>query len=152
MRGRALPLPLQGVLSLNPSVFDIRFEGIIGAHEDRHGVYDTASDKWRLILCERHKKYQAGMWESDHWDRDFKRLFGPVEMDSSGTMIQTFGSKRFALFGSSDRKIKIRTYPDLEPAGELKIEMPPWHDDHGTRIWPTSSPFLQATLHPTLPS
>ena len=29
VRGRALPHPMQGVYSLNPSVFDIRFEGII---------------------------------------------------------------------------------------------------------------------------
>lgn len=212
VRGRALPHPLQGVFSLNPSVFDIRFEGIIvfdmddgllrnelashlfrdsksgewrgwttgfsalggtgrgdsktilavssthdprkgfsimkakaigikGAHEDPHGVYDKASGKWRLILCEHHKKYQAGMWESEHWDRDFKRLAGPVEMDSTGTMIQTFGNKRFALFGSADRKVYIRTYPDLEPAGELNIEMPPWDDDHGTRIWPNVIPL-----------
>lgn len=212
VRGRALPHPLQGVFSLNPSVFDIRFEGIIvfdmddgllrnelashlfrdsqsgewrgwttgfsalggagrgdsktilavssshdprkgysimkakpvgivGAHEDPHGVYDPVAKKWRLILCEHHEKYQAGMWESDHWDRDYRRLSGPVEMDSTGTMIQTFGNKRFALFGSADRKIYIRTYPGLEPAGELNIEMPPWNDDHGTRIWPNVIPL-----------
>ncbi|HCO93117.1 MAG TPA: hypothetical protein DIU00_04060 [Phycisphaerales bacterium] len=29
VRGRALPHPIQGIYSLNPSVFDIRFEGII---------------------------------------------------------------------------------------------------------------------------
>lgn len=212
VRGRGLPHPLQGVFSLNPSVFDLRFEGIIvfdmadgllrnelashlfrdsksgewrgwttgfsalggtgkgeektilavesvrdprrgfsvmkarpiglaGAHEDPHGVYDKAAGKWRLLLCEHGKSYRAGMWESDHWDRGFTRLAGPVEMDSTGTMIQTFGDQRFALFGSADRKIYIRTYPDLKPAGELKVEMPPWNDQNGTRIWPNVIPL-----------
>ena len=212
VRGRALPHPLQGVFSLNPSVFDLRFEGIIvfdmddgllrndlashlfrdsksgewrgwttgfsalggagraeekailaissvrdprrgfsimkarpiglaGAHEDPHGVYDKEAGKWRLLLCEQGKKYRAAIWESDHWDRGFTRLAGPVEMDSTGTMIQKFGNKRFVLFGSADRKIYIRSYPDLAPAGELKIDLPPWNDKNGTRIWPNVIPL-----------
>ena len=212
VRGRGLPHPLQGVFSLNPSVFDLRFDGIIvfdmddgllrnelashlfrdsksgewrgwttgfsayggaggagektilavssvrdprrgfsimkarpigldGAHEDPHGIYDREAGKWRLLLCEHGKMYRAGMWESDHWDRGFSRLAGPVEMDSTGTMIQKFGKRRFALFGSADRKIYIRTYPDLEPAGELNVFLPPWHDKTGTRIWPNVIPL-----------
>jgi hypothetical protein len=212
VRGRTLPHPLQGVFSLNPSVFDLRFEGIIvfdmddgllrndlashlfrdsksgewrgwttgfsalggtgrteekailaissvkdprrgfsimkahpigiaGAHEDPHGIYDKEAGKWRLLLCEHGKKYRAGMWESDHWDRGFTRLAGPVEMDSTGTMLQKFGNKRYALFGSADRKIYIRTYPNLEPAGELKVDLPPWNDQNGTRIWPNVIPL-----------
>ena len=212
LRGRALPHPLQGVFSLNPSVFDIRFEGIIvfdmndgllrndlashlfrdsksgtwrgwttgfsaldgagraevktilaisstrdprrgfsimqarpigitGAHEDPHGIYDKDSGKWRMLLCEHDKKYRASMWESDQWDRGFTRLAGPVEMDSTGTMIQKFGNKRYALFGSADRKIYIRNYPDLTPAGELNVDLPPWNDRNGTRIWPNVIPL-----------
>jgi hypothetical protein len=212
VRGRALPHPLQGVFSLNPSVFDLRFEGIIvfdmndgllrndlashlfrdsktgewrgwttgfsalggagraeekailaissvrdprrgfsimkarpiglaGAHEDPHGVYDKEARKWRLLLCEQGKRFRAAMWESDNWDRGFTRLAGPVEMDSTGTMIQKIGNKRFALFGSADRKIYIRTYPDLAPAGELKLDLPPWNDKNGTRIWPNVIPL-----------
>ncbi len=212
VRGRGLPHPLQGVFSLNPSVFDLRFEGIIvfdmadgllrnelashlfrdsksgewrgwttgfsalggagtaegktilavtsardprrgfsimqarpigldGAHEDPHGVYDKEAGKWRLLLCEHGKTYRAGMWESDHWDRGFTRLAGPVEMDSTGTLIQKFGDQRFALFGSADRKIYLRTYPDLKPAGELKVTLPPWNDENGTRIWPNVIPL-----------
>lgn len=212
VRGRALPHPLQGVFSLNPSVFDLRFEGIIvfdmddgllrndlashlfrdsksgewrgwttgfsalggagrteektilairsardprrgfsimkarpiglvGAHEDPHGIYDKEAGKWRMLLCEHGKKYRAGLWESDHWDRGYTRLAGPVEMDSTGTLIQTFGTKRYALFGSADRKIYLRTYPDLAPAGELKVDLPPWNDANGTRIWPNVIPL-----------
>ena len=212
LRGLALPHPLQGVFSLNPSVFDLRFEGVIvfdmndgllrndlashvfrdsqtgtwrgwttgfsaldgagrpevktilainsardprrgfsimqarpigisGAHEDPHGIYDRDSGKWRMLLCEHDKKYRASIWESDRWDQGYTRLAGPVEMDSTGTMIQKFGNKRYALFGSADRKIYIRNYPDLTPAGELKVELPPWNEQTGTRIWPNVIPL-----------
>ncbi|MEM9366062.1 MAG: hypothetical protein AAGD07_08690 [Planctomycetota bacterium] len=211
-RGRALPHPAQGVFSLNPSVFDLRFEGLIvfdagdgllrnelashlfrdsqtgqwrgwttgfsalgnqkrgdskailavwsdrdprrgfsimrsraigieGAHEDPHCVYDADAQKWRLLLCERAGKYQAAMWESDEWDRGYARLAGPVEVDSTGTLIQTFGDQRYVLFGSADRRVYIRNYPDLTAAGELRIELPPWNDQHGTRIWPNVIPL-----------
>jgi hypothetical protein len=212
LRGRALPHPLQGVFSMNPSVFDIRFEGIIvfdmgdgllrnelashlfydelsgqwrgwttgfsalgtksnkeekailavssdrdprrgfsimnarpiglsGQHEDPHGVYDSQAGKWRLLLSERAGKYRAGMWESEHWDHGYERLAGPVEMDSTGTLIQKIGQSRYVFFGSADRKIYIRSYPDLKPAGELKVHRPPWNDTTGTRVWPNIIPL-----------
>lgn len=56
VRGRALPHPLQGVFSMNPSVFDLRFEGIIvfdmgdGLWHNElasHLFYDEASGQWR---------------------------------------------------------------------------------------------------------
>lgn len=212
LRGRALPHPLRGVFSLNPSVFDLRFEGVIvfdmndgllrndlashvfrdsktgtwrgwttgfsaldgagrpevktilaissardprrgfsimqarpigisDAHEDPHGIYDKNAGKWRMLLCEHDKKYRASMWESDQWDQGYSRLAGPVEMDSTGTMIQKFGNKRYALFGSADRKIYIRNYPDLTPAGELNVDLPPWNEKTGTRIWPNVIPL-----------
>lgn len=212
VRGRALPHPMQGVFSINPSVFDIRFEGIIvfdmgdgllrnelashlfydeasgqwrgwttgfsalgtksnkeekailavssdrdprrgfsimharpigltGQHEDPHGVYDVEAGKWRLLLSERAGKYRAGMWESDHWDRGYERLAGPVEMDSTGTLIQKIGESRYVFFGSADRKVYIRSYPDLKPVGELKIHRPPWNEATGTRIWPNIIPL-----------
>lgn len=211
VRGRGLPHPLQGVFSLDPSVFDLRFEGVIvfdtgdgllrndvashvfrdsgsgewrgwttgfsaldgtgtdakailairsardprrgftlmkarpvgivGAHEDPHGVYDREAGKWRLLLCEHGPRYRAAMWESDHWDRGFVRLAGPVEMDSTGTLIQKFGGTRYALFGSADRKVYLRTYPNLQPAGELNVDRPPWNEKTGTRIWPNVIPL-----------
>jgi hypothetical protein len=212
VRGRALPHPLQGVFSLNPSVFDIRFEGIIvfdmgdgllrnelashifyddsakewrgwttgfsafgndsrkeekailavsskrdprrgfsimraypvglkGSHEDPHGIYDEQAGKWRLLLAEHAGKYRAGMRESDQWDRVYQRLSGPVEMDSTGTMLQKIGSRRYAIFGSADRKVYICSYPDLKPAGELNLHLPPWNEETGTRIWPNVIPL-----------
>ena len=207
VRGRALPHPMQGVFSMNPTVFDLRFEGIIvfdmgdgllrnelashlffdepskewrgwttgfsalgttsvqeqkailavsskqdprrgfstmmarpiglvGQHEDPHGVYDAEAKKWRLLLSEKAGKYRAGMWESDHWDRGYQRLAGPVEMDSTGTLIQKIGDTRYVFFGSADRKVYIRSYPDLAEMGELQMHLPPWTEQTGTRIWP----------------
>jgi hypothetical protein len=212
VRGRALPHPLQGVFSMNPSVFDLRFEGIIvfdmgdglwrnelashlffdepsgqwrgwttgfsalgtkskkeekailavwsdrdprkgfsimharpiglqGQHEDPHGIYDSQAGKWRLLLSERAGNYRAGMWESDQWDRGYQRVAGPVEMDSTGTLIQKIGKSRYVFFGSADRKVYIRSYPDLDPVGELNIHLPPWNESTGTRIWPNIIPL-----------
>ena len=81
------------------------------------------------------------MWESDDWNRGYQRIAGPVEMDSTGTMIQEIGGKRYAIFGSADRKVYIRNYPDLTAAGELNVELPPWNDKSGTRIWPNVIPL-----------
>ena len=115
--------------------------GLLGQHEDPHGVYDAQAGKWRLLLSERAGKYRAGMWQSEHWDRDFQRLAGPVEMDSTGTLIQKIGQSRYVFFGSADRKIYIRSYPDLEPVGELNLHRPPWNETTGTRIWPNVIPL-----------
>jgi len=104
-------------------------------------ILAAKASKWLLLLCEHGKKYRGGILESDHWDRGFTRLAGPVDMDSTGTMIQKFGKKRYALFDSADQKIYIRSYPDLRPAGELKVDPPPWNADHGSRIWPNVIPL-----------
>lgn len=213
VRGRALPHPMQGVFSMNPSVFDLKFEGIIvfdmgdgmlrnelashlfydeaskewrgwtvgfsaygndakgqnkavlavsskrdprkgfsimrakpiglppGMHEDPHGIYDKAAGKWRMLLAEHAGKFRASMWESDSWDQGYTRITDPVEMDSTGTSIQKIGSKRYAMFGSADRKVYLRAYPGLEPAGELKMHLPPWDEQTGTRIWPNVIPL-----------
>ena len=213
VRGRGLPHPMQGVFSMNPSVFDLKFEGIIvfdtgdgllrnelashlfydetskewrgwtvgfsaygkdakgeqkavlavssprdprkgfsimrakpiglpqGMHEDPHGIFDAEAGKWRMLLAEHAGKFRASMWESDSWDQGYKRISGPVDMDSTGTSIAKIGSKRYAMFGSADRKVYVRTYPDLEPAGELNLHLPPWNDDYGTRIWPNVIPL-----------
>jgi hypothetical protein len=81
------------------------------------------------------------MWESDDWDRGYQRLAGPVEMDSTGTLIQKIGKSRYVFFGSADRKVYIRSYPDLQPVGELNIHLPPWNESTGTRIWPNIIPL-----------
>lgn len=205
VRGRALPHHLQGIFSMDPSVFDIRLEGIIvfdrgdgllrneisshifydkekdlwrglttgfsayalpgeekqilaieskkdprfgfsimqarptgivGDIEDSHIIYDEDVKKWRILTCENQQGYKAVIMESNFWDKDYRRIAGPVHENSTGTSIQKIGDTRFCFSGSSDRKIYVYSYPDLQKAGMLDLDLPPWDQETGTRIWP----------------
>lgn len=205
IRGRALPHPLQGVFSMDPSVFDIQMEGVIlfdrndgllrnevashvffdrkeqlwkglttgfsayadpsekkqlltihskkdprfgfsvmqaehfgmvGDIEDPHLIYDDEAGKWRMLTCINQNGYKAILLESEHWNREFVPLAGPVRVNSTGTSIQKIGGKRYCFSGSSEREIFIYSYPDLKEAGTLKMDLPPWDAGSGTRVWP----------------
>ena len=206
IRGRDLPHHLQGVFSMNPSVFDIKLEGIVlfdrndgllrneiashlfydrrasvwrglttgfsayanpemekkqllavesqldprfgisimraepfgmvGDIEDPQLIYDNVAQKWRMLTCEHFDGYKAVLLESDDWNKNYQRIAGPVPYNSTGTSIQKIGDQYFCFSGSSDRKVYVYTYPDLEIAGTLQMDLPPWDDSSGTRIWP----------------
>jgi hypothetical protein len=206
IRGRDLPHHIQGVFSMNPTVFDLKFEGIIlfdlndglfrneiGSHvyydrkhdiwrgltcgftafanrdkekkqlfaieskrdprfgfsimnavpfdmvgdiEDPYIFFDSAAKKWRMLTCQIHNGYKNFIWESDHWDKGYKRIAGPVEHNSTGVCVLKVGDKLYCVSGSSERKIFIYTYPDLKEAGILKMDLPPWNETSGTRVWP----------------
>lgn len=206
IRGRALPHHIQGVFSMNPTVFDLKLEGIVvfdrndelfrneiashifydrnvdlwrgmttgfsayarpdiekkqlltieskkdprfgfsvmkaktfnvvGDIEDPHVLYDAKADKWRMLTCVNQEGYKAIMMESDFWNKDYKIIAGPVSQNSTGTSIQAIGNERYCFSGSSERDIFIYTYPDLKEAGTLKMDLPPWDDSSGTRVWP----------------
>jgi hypothetical protein len=206
IRGRGLPHPIQGVFSLNPTVFDIKFEGIIvfdrndgllrnevashiffdrkdnmwrgvttgfsayanpenekkqlliieskrdprfgfsvmsarsfqmvGDMEDPQMLFDTKAKKWRMIACKNQNGYKAILLESAHWDKGYKQIAGPVTHNSTGTSLQKIGDKLFCFSGSSENKIYIYTYPDLKEAGTLKVDLPPWNETSGSRVWP----------------
>lgn len=206
IRGRALPHHIQGVFSLDPTVFDIRLEGIVlfdrrdgllrneiashifydreqkiwrglttgfsayanrgkekkqllaiestkdprfgfsimtavpfgmvGDIEDPHILFDREAGKWRMLTCENKDGYKAIMLESDHWNRGFEKIAGPVVHNSTGTSIQKIGDRRYCFSGSSEREIFIYTYPGLEEAGTLKMDLPPWDETSRTRVWP----------------
>ncbi len=205
IRGRALPHHIQGVFSLNPTVFDLRLEGVIvfdrkdgllrneiashvfydrekevwrglttgfsayadpeekkqllaieskrdprfgfsvmnaepfgmvGDIEDPHILFDSEAGKWRMLSCENQGGYKAIVLESDHWNKGYERISGPVKHNSTGTSIQMIGDKRYCFSGSSEREIFIYTYPDLQEAGTLKMDLPPWNESSGTRVWP----------------
>jgi hypothetical protein len=207
-RGGGLPHPMQGVYSIDPSVFDIHFEGIIlydrgdgllrndlassiiydrkagqwrgmtvgfssygdlakkekkmilsvqsdkeplqgisimnakpvimpNSSEDPQMIYDQEAKKWRVLTCAKGEAgFPAAIYESDQWDGPYQLIAGPVDKNSTGCQLQKIGPKRYVLFGSSDRKVYIYTYPDLKPFGELKMNLPPWDDKSGTRVWP----------------
>ena len=206
IRGRALPHHIQGVFSLNPSVFDIQFEGIIvfdrndgilrneiashifydrnnkiwrglttgftayanldeekkqllaveskvdprfgfsvmratpfgivGDIEDPHILYDAKAEKWRIFTCENIEGYKGVMLESDKWNKGYKKIAGPVKHNSTGTSIMKIGEKRYCFSGSSERNVFIYSYPELKEVGVLKMDLPPWSENSGTRVWP----------------
>jgi len=206
IRGRALPHHIQGVFSLDPTVFDIKLEGIIvfdrhdgllrneiashifydrreniwrglttgfsayanldkekkqllaiesaidprfgcsvmnavpfgmvGDIEDPHILFDVDAQKWRMLTCENQNGYKAIILESDFWNRGYAKIAGPVQHNSTGTSIQTIGDQRYCFSGSSERQIFIYTYPELKDAGVLNMDLPPWNDTSGTRVWP----------------
>ncbi|WP_353125204.1 hypothetical protein [Parapedobacter pyrenivorans] len=205
IRGRALPHHVQGVFSMDPTVFDLRFEGVIvfdrqdgilrnevashifydrqeqvwrgittgfsayanpqehkqllaveskkdprfgfsvmqavpfgivGDIEDPHILYDVEAGKWRILTCENNDGYKAVMLESVSWNKDYQRIAGPVSHNSTGTSIQRIGGILYCFSGSDEREIFIYSYPNLEEIGTLKMDLPPWDERAGTRVWP----------------
>jgi len=205
IRGRGLPHPMQGVFSMNPTVFDIKMEGVIvfdrqdgllrnevashifydrkdamwrglttgfsafanktekkqlltieskqdprfgfsimratpfgmvGDYEDPHILFDAKAKKWRMLTCTNLNGYKAIMLESDVWNKGYKQIAGPVAYNSTGTSIQKIGNQFYCFSGSKDRKIYVYTYPDLKEAGTLKMDLPPWDETSGSRVWP----------------
>jgi len=205
IRGRALPHHIQGVFSMDPTVFDLQFEGVIvfdradgilrnevashifydrqdqvwrgittgfsayadpkehkqllavestkdprfgfsvmqaepfgvvGDIEDPHILFDAAAGKWRILTCENIDGYKAVLLESDAWNRGYRRIAGPVDHNATGTSIQRIDGVPYCFSGSSEREIFIYSYPDLREVGTLKMDLPPWDNDSGTRVWP----------------
>ena len=207
IRGRDLPHHLQGVFSLDPTVFDLKLEGVVvfdhndgllrneiashifydrnvkkwrgittgfsayanpdkekkqllaiesvkdprfgfsvmkaepfgvvGNIEDPHILFDEESSKWRILTCKNTGNgYKAILLESDHWNRNFNKIAGPVVQNSTGTSIQKINGKRYCFSGSSEHKIFVYNYPDLSDAGILNIDLPPWNENNNSRVWP----------------
>jgi len=118
------------------SIMKAKPTNMVGDIEDSHIIYDVAAKKWRMLTCENVNGYKAVLLESDKWNGFYKRIAGPVQTNSTGTSMERIGNKRYCFSGSSERKILIYTYPDLLPAGTLKMDLPPWDDKAGTRVWP----------------
>lgn len=205
IRGRALPHHIQGVFSMNPSLFDLKLEGIVlfdrndgllrneiashifydrkeklwrglttgfsayanpqekkqllaiegtkdprfgfsimkatpfgivGDIEDPHILYDSKAKKWRILTCENQGGYKAVMLESKDWNKNYQKIAGPVSHNSTGTSIQKICGQRYCFSGSQEREIFIYSYPDLQSVGTLKMDLPPWDEKAGTRVWP----------------
>jgi len=132
--------PLEGV-----HVMKARSLGLSGMNEDPDGFWDAEAGKWRLLVSEfTSAGIRASMLESDNWDGPFVRLTSPVDVDSTGTAVLPFGSGRYCLFGSARRMFAVRSYPTLEPIGELQLDHPPWEGKQGWphgRSWPAVAEF-----------
>ena len=73
--------------------------------------------------------------------RPHKVIAGPVGVNSTGCLLQKFGSKYCALFGSADRKFYVYSYPDLKQLGSLDMFRPPWNENLNSRCWPNVIPL-----------
>ena len=114
--------------------------------EDPHIIYDAEAEKWRVLVCawgegKMKGQFPAALYESDSWDGPYNMIAGPVEVNSTGCLIQKIGSQYYAIFGSSDRKFYVYSYPDLRQLGSLNMFRPPWDDKEGTRCWPNVIPL-----------
>lgn len=134
--GRSPRDPRRGISVLRETVFT----GVPGQHEDPCVVYDAQAAKWRLLTC-RLEGMRAMMFESDAWDGPYKLVAGPVERNSTGCLIQTFGDRRYVFSGSSDDAIHTYSYPDLKPLGDLRLDLPPWVPRGNARVWPNLFPL-----------
>ncbi len=110
--------------------------GMAGDIEDPHILFDSEAEKWRMLTCENHGGYKAVILESDYWNKGYQKIAGPVKHNSTGTSIQKIGDQFYCFSGSKERKIFIYTYPDLKEAGILDMDLSPWSETSGTRVWP----------------
>ena len=124
--------------------------GLVGDYEDPHGVYEKASGKWRMLLCQNADGYKAAVFESSRWDGGFTRIAGPVDADSTGTTLQVIDGTRYAFFGSADRSFHVCSFPDLKPLGKLDVGMPPWNETTNARVWPCVVPLPEGYAAPYL--
>jgi hypothetical protein len=114
---------------------------LVGDYEDAHVLYDADAQKWRMLVSENHGGYKAVVRESDRWDGGYERIGGPIDIDSTGTTIQKIGDRRYCLFGSAARQLFVYSYPDLKPLGHLQMDLPPWSETSGTRVWANLIPL-----------
>lgn len=110
--------------------------GMVGDIEDPHILFDSEAQKWRMLTCENQAGYKAILLESEHWNKGYQKIAGPVKHNSTGTSIQKIGDQLYCFSGSKEREIFIYTYPDLQEAGVLDMDLPPWSESSGTRVWP----------------
>ena len=126
--------PLHGV-----SIMKAKSLGLTGMNEDPDGYYDETVGRWRLLVSEFVPgSIRASMLESERWDGGFTRIAGPVEVDSTGTTIALLRGELKCLWGSANRQLYIRSYPDLKPEGAFALKEPPWSPKTSMngRVWP----------------
>jgi len=113
-----------------------------GASEDPHIIYDSAVNRWRVLVCSKGGAgFPAALYEADEWNGPYELLAGPANVNGTGCLLQKFGAKYYALFGSADRKFYVYSYPGLKKLGALNMFRPPWDQSSNTRCWPNVIPL-----------
>ncbi len=57
-----------------------------------------------MLTCENQGGYKAVIWESDHWNKGYQKIAGPVKHNSTGTSIQKIGDQFYCFSGSKEQK------------------------------------------------
>ncbi len=174
IRGRALPHHIQGVLSMDPTVFDIRLEGVILFDRNdgllrneiaSHVFYDRRDEIWRGLTTgfsayaniDKEKKQLLAIESKTDPRFGFSVMkaepFGMVGDIEDPHLLFDSGEEKWRMLTcenldgykaimlesdswNKEREIFIYTYPDLKEAGTLKMDLPPWSETSGTRVWP----------------
>jgi len=134
--GRSRHDPRRGFSVLQEKLFT----GIQAEHEDPCIIHDEQAGKWRLLTT-RLEGMRAMLFEADNWDGPYRHIAGPVDRNSTGTLIQKIGQRRYVFCGSSDRAVYIYSYPDLKMLGTLNMDLPPWLPEGNGRVWPNVFPL-----------
>lgn len=133
------------------SVIKATPSGLIGDYEDPSLVYDSVRACWRLALCVNHGAgYKAALFESTRPDSGFRLVAGPAGPDATGMQIVNIDGTRHVLFGSADRCLYSASYDNLAVVGKLSLDLPPWREETGTRVWPTVIPLPEGSFAPAI--
>jgi hypothetical protein len=125
------------------TLFQTMAQGVVYHDADGKIVSaNPAAGKWRVLACAEGKAgFPAAIHESDEWDGPYKLIAGPAKVNGTGCLLQKIGGKYYAIFGSSDPKFHVYSYPDLTQLGALNMSRPPWDEQCNTRCWPNVIPL-----------
>ena len=113
-----------------------------GFHEDPCGFWDASAKRWRLLTTDLENSFRATLFEARDWRGPWQEIAEPVRHNSTGTLIQKIGAKRYVVAGSSEGAVFMYSYPGLQELGTLRMDLPPF-DGPGTRsrVWPNVVPL-----------
>ena len=112
-----------------------------GHNEDPCIFYDKNDNKWKLLTSAFvNNDITSRTYESDTWNGVFKPVASPIAINSTGTSIQQFGGKYYALMGGHGN-LRVHSFPDLEQLGELNLSLQPHWPNPAGRIWASVVPL-----------
>jgi hypothetical protein len=135
--------PRRGFSVMRARVLKMGREGRHTLHEDPCGFFDARAGVWRLLTTELSAGMRARLWEAEDWEGPFVPVGQHVAHNSTGTLIQKIGKKRFVFSGSSEGAVFVYSYPELKEMGTLSMDLPPFRARDNSRVWPNIVPLPQ---------
>ena len=142
---KSLSDPRFGVTRLDFDLLD--YEKPCPGDEDAQIFWDEDFGKWVMIYASSRQpdgssgKYVLRLQTSDRPDGGFKDYSCFTNVSATGVTSAVIGGKRWVFTGDAERDGRnhypVLTFPDLQPAGSLNIDIP----DGGFRGWNNVTPF-----------